>query len=171
MEVSSNMFRLVLTLALLLGVSAFDKVNFAQKLELSSNKLSDLPEADGMVPNTKYEEEEREMILNELLEREQHRSLRRMGKKRVSNEDDVNSNSPSSDASSSATASSYSSSGSDTETSTESSSSSQQGTCPAGNPKGNLRVVSDITKETDHVELIVDSHLPRRFNSPPKVFF
>mmetsp|Transcript_63609 Transcript_63609/g.143487 ORF Transcript_63609/g.143487 Transcript_63609/m.143487 type:complete len:631 (-) Transcript_63609:270-2162(-) len=43
------------------------------------------------------------------------------------------------------------------------------GTCPGTHPKsGALRVVSDITKEGAHVELVSDTHIPQRFNKPPQ---
>lgn len=95
------------------------------------------------------------------------RNMRRMGRKRVSDKDDSESST------STSTSSSTSESSSNTDTSVSSSSaSSSEGNCPPGKPQlpqGDLKVVSDITKESK-VQLITDSHLAQRFKSPPKVY-
>jgi len=44
-----------------------------------------------------------------------------------------------------------------------------EGTCPDNKPvSGQLKVVDDLTKETAHVELLSDSHVPQRFSKPPQ---
>lgn len=137
--------------------------------ELRSNKNGNTKQLNGLNFNMQWEES-LSQIVGEIGEAEYSdtvsRRLRRMGKKTVGVDEDIDADAlPSVTQSSSEVFSGTSSS----DSTSPDSSSSWEGSCPAGNPQGNLKVVSDITKELDHVELITDSHLAQRFKSPPKV--